>query len=63
MPISLSLVKMVIYPTFVNSLGTNGVKYREHTAGFPLQRETLGRVLGPAKGEGNEVAQWILKAN
>jgi hypothetical protein len=23
----------------------------------------LGRVLGPAKGEGNEMAQWILKAN
>ena len=23
----------------------------------------LGRVLGPAKGEGNEMAQWVLKAN
>ena len=28
-----------------------------------MQREILGRVLGPAKGEGNEMAQWILKAN
>ena len=37
--------------------------YRDHTAGFPLQREILGRVLGPANGEGNEMAQWILKAN
>ena len=37
--------------------------YREHTAGFPLQREVLGRDLGPSKGEGNEMAQWILKAN
>ena len=37
--------------------------YREHTAGFPLPREILGRVLGPSKGEGNEMAQWILKAN
>jgi hypothetical protein len=23
----------------------------------------LGRVLGPVCGEGNEMAQWILKAN
>ena len=30
---------------------------------FPFNREVLGRVLGPAKGEGNEMAQWILKAN
>ena len=36
--------------------------YREHNAGFPLQREILGRVLGPAKGKGkgNEMAQRIL---
>jgi hypothetical protein len=25
--------------------------------------EVLGRVLGPAKGKGNEMAQWLLKAN
>ena len=31
--------------------------YREHIAGFPLQREVLGRVLGPSKGEGNKMAQ------
>ena len=37
--------------------------YREHTERFPFNREVLGRVLGPAKGEGNEMAQWILKAN
>jgi hypothetical protein len=37
--------------------------YREHTARFPFNREVLGRVLGPAKGEGNDMAQWILKAN
>jgi hypothetical protein len=37
--------------------------YREHTAAFPKQREVLGRVLGPARGEGNEMCQWILKAN
>ena len=28
-----------------------------------MHREVLGRVLGPAKGEGNEMAQWCLKAN
>jgi hypothetical protein len=37
--------------------------YREHTAKFPNQQEVLGRVLGPARGEGNEMAQWILKGN
>jgi len=37
--------------------------YREKTASFPNQREILGRVLGPARGEGNEMAQWVLKAN
>ena len=37
--------------------------YREGSAPFPMPREVLGRVLGPAKGEGNEMAQWVLKAN
>ena len=37
--------------------------YREHTTAFPHNREVLGQVLGPARSEGNEVAQWILKAN
>ena len=37
--------------------------YREHTAKFPNQQEVLGRVLGPARGEGNEMAQWVLKGN
>ena len=37
--------------------------YREHTAGFPLQRDVLGRVLGPSKGKRNKMSQWILKAN
>ena len=30
---------------------------------FPFNKEILGRVLGPAKGEGNEMAQWVLKGN
>ena len=37
--------------------------YREQTAAFPHNHEVLGRVLGPARGEGNEMAQWVLKAN
>jgi hypothetical protein len=37
--------------------------FREQKEKFPFNREILGRVLGPAKGEGNEMAQWILKAN
>ena len=37
--------------------------YCEHTATFPNNREVLGRVLGPARGEGNKMAQWVLKAN
>ena len=39
------------------------IYYRDKGAGFPFLREVLGRVLGPAKGQGNEMAQWILKAN
>ena len=37
--------------------------YREQTAAFPHNCEVLGRVQGPARGEGNEMAQWVLKAN
>jgi hypothetical protein len=37
--------------------------FRDKREKFPFNREILGRVLGPAKGEGNEMAQWILKAN
>ena len=37
--------------------------YREHTAKFPHNQEVLVCVLGPARGEGNEMAQWVLKAN
>jgi hypothetical protein len=37
--------------------------FRDQKQKFPFNREVLGRVLGPAKGEGNEMAQWILKAN
>ncbi len=39
------------------------VYFRDHTAQFPLDKEVLGRCLGPATGEGNEMTQWCLKAN
>ena len=39
------------------------VYFREQKEKFPFNREVLGRALGPARGEGNEMAQWILKAN
>jgi len=39
------------------------VYFREDSAIFPFQKEQLGRCLGPAKNEGNEMAQWVLKNN
>jgi hypothetical protein len=35
----------------------------DQAAAFPYGKEVLGRVLGPARGEGNEMAQWVLKNN
>ena len=32
--------------------------FRDHKAPFPHNQEVLGRVLGPARGEGNELSQW-----
>lgn len=37
--------------------------YRDSHASFPFPREVLGRCLGPAKGSGNEMAQWILRSS
>jgi hypothetical protein len=34
-----------------------------NSAAFPFQKEQLGHCLGPAKNEGNEMAQWVLKDN
>ena len=38
------------------------VYYRDDDP-YPLPHEYLGRCLGPAKNEGNEMTQWILKKN
>ena len=37
--------------------------FRDQTAAFANNKEVLDRVLGLARGAGNEMAQWILKAN
>ena len=37
--------------------------FREQKSPFPLAQEVLGLVLVPAKGEGYEMEQWVLKAN
>ena len=33
------------------------------TSAFPLPKAQLGRCLGPARNEGNEMTQWILRTN
>ena len=37
--------------------------FRETTAKFPFPAHVLGCCLGPAKNEGNEMTQWVLKQN
>ena len=39
------------------------VYYRTQSAQYPFQKECLGHCLGPARNEGNVMAQWILKEN
>jgi hypothetical protein len=39
------------------------VYFRDVRPSFPYQKERLGRCLGPAKNEGNAMAQLILKEN
>ena len=36
--------------------------FRYQGKSFIMQKESLGKVLGPAKNCGNEMAQWILKS-
>ena len=39
------------------------IYFCENSASFPFQKERLGRCLGPAWNEGNEMSQWVLKDN
>ena len=36
------------------------IYYRDNSISYPYQQECLGRCLGPAKNEGNAMAQWVL---
>ena len=36
------------------------VLYRQEGEAFPFNHQKLGRVLGPAKGAGTEMSQWVL---
>ena len=56
-------LRRVTYHHFANFGLYEWCYYHEQTAAFPHNREVLGRVLAPARGEGNEMAQWVLKAN
>eukprot|EP00957_Ditylum_brightwellii_P159895 12170980-Ditylum_brightwellii.AAC.1 len=37
--------------------------FREQNMSFPFNKEVLGCILGPAKDEGDEMAQWVMKGN
>ena len=50
-----------IFPIYVNSDGTTGAIFGITRPLFPHNQEVLGCVLGPARGEGNELSQWVLK--
>ena len=39
------------------------IYFRDRSQSFPYNTKCLGRCLGPAKNEGNEMAQWVLKQN
>jgi hypothetical protein len=59
-PLTLSpLAWMWISPIFVILVGMSGYIFCENLAAFSFQKEQLGRFLGPAKNEGNEMAQWV----
>ena len=37
------------------------VYYRDSSKNFPEHKERLGKALGPSKGIGNEMCQWVLQ--
>ena len=41
----------------------NWCYYRKQKECFIFNREVFGRILGPATGAGNDMAQWILNSN
>ena len=41
----------------------NGVTSENKQQPFPITKKFWAELLGPARGVGNDLAQWILKAN
>eukprot|EP00957_Ditylum_brightwellii_P134889 10284147-Ditylum_brightwellii.AAC.1 len=37
--------------------------FRDNNMSFSFDKEILGCILGPAKGQGNEMVQWVMKGN
>ena len=63
LPTHLPLVMKMTFQICVSMDGIEWCYFRDQTAAFPNNKEVLGRVLGPARAAGNEMAQWILNAN
>ena len=59
----LQLVMKMIFQICVNMHGMNGVISENKQQSFPTTEKFLGSVLGSGRGAGNEMVQWILKAN
>ena len=62
LPTQLQLVMKVTFLICANMHGMNGVTSESKQQPFPTTKN-FWEVLGPARGGGNEMAQWILKAN
>ena len=61
-PIQKLLERKAVSPIYACFGGMSGVIHQSQGP-FPHNQEVLGRVLGHARGEGNELSQWILKSN
>ena len=58
------VVKRETSLTSVNLAGTNGFIFERPLASFyTYPSHVLGRCLGPAKNECNEMSQWVMKQN
>ena len=54
------LVMKETYQAYVSLAGMND---KGNINNFPFNRLVLGRILGLAKGEGNEMEQWFSETN
>ena len=49
--------------TYANLVGASGFILEKILQAFLSRKSSLADCLGPAKNEGNEMAQWVLKDN